>query len=265
MGDFAGRTALITGAASGIGAAVARRLDAGGIAELVLVDIDAAGLDALDLGCAVRRHAGDVGDPALWDAIEAGLTRLDHAVINAGVANGAPLAAFDWAEWRRIMSVNLDGAFLGLRTALRAMTRPAKTDPGETGPGEMGSGRSVVLTSSVVGVKATANTGAYGASKAAVCHLARIAAAEHLADGIRVNAIAPGRVDTPIWTKTDQFRALEAELGREAALRTLGQAVGGDHAFASAEELAGQIVFLLSDHAANVTGQVLVSDGGYSL
>ncbi|MCW1427915.1 SDR family NAD(P)-dependent oxidoreductase [Novosphingobium sp. JCM 18896] len=251
MSDFAGRTALITGAASGIGAEIARWLDARGIGSLVLVDIDAAGLAALELGCQVVRHAGDVSDPALWETIEAGLDRLDHAVINAGVANGAPLAEFDWTEWRRIMSINLDGAFLGLRTALRAM--------------KASQGKSLVLTSSVVGVKATANTGAYGASKAAVCQLAKIAAAEDLADGIRVNAIAPGRVDTPIWTKTDHFRQLEAELGREAALRTLGKQTGGDHAFTTAAEIAGQIGFLLSDAAANVTGQVLVSDGGYSL
>ena len=249
--DFAGRTALITGAASGIGADVARWLDARGIAELVLVDIDTAGLGALELGCQVRCHVGDVGDPALWDGIEASMTRLDHALINAGVANGAPLADFDFVEWRRIMSVNLDGAFLGLRASLRAMKRSG--------------GKSVVLTSSVVGVKPVANTGAYGASKAAVAHLAKIAAAEHLADGIRVNAVAPGRVDTPIWTKTDQFRRLEAERGREGALRALGEQVGGDHAFATAEQLAGQIGFLLSDDAANITGQVLVSDGGYSL
>ncbi len=252
LAEFSGRTALITGAASGIGAEVARWLDARGIAELVLVDIDAAGLDALDLRCTVRRHVGDVGDPALWETIEAGLTRLDHAVINAGVANGAPLASFDFAEWRRIMAVNLDGAFLALRCALRAMTASA-------------AGKSVVLTSSVVGVKATANTGAYGASKAAVVQLAQIAAAEHLADGIRVNAIAPGRVDTPIWTKTDHFRQLEAEHGRAGALRQLGQDVGGDHAFATAPLLAAQIGFLLSDAAANITGTVLVSDGGYSL
>lgn len=251
MAEFAGRIALITGAASGIGAAVARWLDARGIAELVLVDIDAAGLDVLELSCEVRRYVGDVGDPALWEDVEGRLTGLDHALINAGVANGAPLADFDFAEWRRIMSINLDGAFLGLRTALRAMKKSG--------------GKSVVLTSSVVGEKATAQTGAYGVSKAGVGHLARIAAAEHLADGIRVNAIAPGRVDTPIWTKTDQFRELEAKLGREGALRTLGEQVGGDHAFTTAEEIAAQIGFLLSDAAANITGQVLVSDGGYSL
>lgn len=251
MAEFAGRIALITGAASGIGAAVARWLDARGIADLVLVDTDAAGLDVLELSCEVRRYVGDVGNPALWEDVEGRLTGLDHALINAGVANGAPLADFDFAEWRRIMSINLDGAFLGLRTALRAMKKSG--------------GKSVVLTSSVVGEKATAQTGAYGVSKAGVGHLARIAAAEHLADGIRVNAIAPGRVDTPIWTKTDQFRELEAKLGREGALRTLGEQVGGDHAFTTAEEIAAQIGFLLSDAAANITGQVLVSDGGYSL
>lgn len=250
--DFSGRSALITGAASGIGAATARWLDAQGIAELLLVDIDAAGLNGLNLSCEVRHHVGDVGDPGLWDTIEASLARLDHALINAGVANGGPLAELDFAEWRRIMSVNLDGAFLGLRTALRAMKQSG--------------GGSIVLTSSVVGVKPTAMSGAYAASKAGVVHLAKIAAAEHLVDRIRVNAIAPGRVDTPIWTKTASFRQLAADLGsREAALKAVGEQVGGGHAFTTAEEIAGQIGFLLSDASANITGTVLVSDGGYSL
>lgn len=250
--DFAGRTALVTGAASGIGKAVAGWLDRHGIAEVVAVDIDEAGLDALDLTCQLRRIAGDVADPCLWERVEGELDRLDHAHINAGVANGGALADLDFAEWRRIMAINLDGAFLGLRTALRVMKR-------------QGSGRSIVLTSSIVGVKPTAMTGAYGASKAAVAHLARIAAAEHFKDGIRINAVAPGRVDTPIWTTTDQFKALEARLGRDGALRALGKQAGGDHAFADADELAGQIGFLLSDAAATITGTVLVSDGGYSL
>jgi NAD(P)-dependent dehydrogenase (short-subunit alcohol dehydrogenase family) len=247
--DFAGRTALITGAASGIGAACAKWLDARGIAELVLVDIDSAGLDALDLSCQLRRHVGDVADPALWEEVEQRLDRLDHALINAGVANGGPLVDLDFAEWRRIMAVNLDGAFLGLRTALRAMQRSG--------------GRSVVLTSSVAGLKPTPMTAAYGSSKAAIAHLAQIAAAEHLKDNIRVNAVAPGRVDTPIWTKTDEFKRLEAELGRDEALKVAGGKVGGDHAFATAEQMAGQIGFLLSDAAENITGTVLVSDGGY--
>ncbi|MDR2858443.1 MAG: SDR family oxidoreductase [Novosphingobium sp.] len=253
MADFSGRTALITGAASGIGTAVARRLDAQGIGELVLVDIDAAGLEALELSCRVRCHAGDVADPALWDRIEAGLPRLDHALINAGIADGGPITETGFAEWRRILSVNLDGAFLALRTALRVMQRSG--------------GRSVVLTSSAAGVKPVAFSGTYGTSKAGIIHLARVAAAEHLKDGIRVNAIAPGRVDTPIWTKTDHFRQLEASLGsREAALEELGrQATGDAHGFISAATLAAQIGFLLSDAAANITGTVLASDGGYTL
>lgn len=250
--DFTGRTALITGAASGIGKACAEWLDAHGIGEIIAIDLDAAGLDALDLTCQLRRIRGDVSDPALWERVEADLDRLDHAHVNAGVANGGALADLDFAEWRRIMTVNLDGVFLGLRAALRIMRKHT-------------TGKSIVLTSSVVGVKPTAMTGAYGASKAAVAHLAQIAAAEHLQDGIRINAVAPGRVDTPIWTKTDQFRHLAAEHGHEEALRIAGGQVGGDHAFAAAGELAGQIGFLLSDAAANITGTVLVSDGGYSL
>jgi NAD(P)-dependent dehydrogenase (short-subunit alcohol dehydrogenase family) len=249
---FTGRTALVTGAASGIGAACAQWLARRGVAELVLVDRDEEGMAALELDCRVRRFAGDVADPALWERVEDGLDRLDHALINAGVANGGAIAGLDFAEWRRIMAINLDGAFLSLQTVLRAMKRCG--------------GRSVVLTSSVVGVKPVAQTGAYGVSKAGVVHLAKIAAAEHLADGIRVNAIAPGRVDTPIWTRTDHFEQMVRQLGsREAALEALGaEATGDAHGFASAETIAGQIGFLLSDAAANITGTVLVSDGGYS-
>lgn len=251
--EFHGRSALITGAASGIGAACARWLDARGIGALLLVDIDEAGMAALELSCPARRFVGDVADPALWERIEGETARLDHALINAGIADGCPIVDLRFDEWRRILSVNLDGAFLALRSALRLMK----------GKG----GHSVVLTSSAAGLKTVPFTGAYGTSKAAIGHLARVAAAEHFADGIRVNAIAPGRVDTPIWTRTDHFRQLEATLGsREAALEALGQEATGDaHGFASADTIAGQIGFLLSDAAANITGTVLASDGGYSL
>jgi NAD(P)-dependent dehydrogenase (short-subunit alcohol dehydrogenase family) len=252
--SFPGRTALITGAASGIGAAVARWLDGAGIAELVLVDVDRAGMESLGLACRVRLYQGDVADPLLWDLIEAELPRLDHALINAGVANGGPLVELDHDEWRRILSINLDGAFLSLRTALRVMKR---SDQGK---------KSAVLTSSAVGVKPVAGTAAYGSSKAAVAHLARIAAAEHLADGIRINGVAPGRVETPIWTKTDHFKAMEAKLGsRAAALEATGNATGVEAQFTTADVLARQIGWLLSDEADNITGTVLVSDGGYTL
>ncbi|MCB2060416.1 MAG: SDR family oxidoreductase [Novosphingobium sp.] len=251
--DFTGRTALITGAASGIGAACAQWLDRHGIAELVLVDLDERGLQKLELSCQAQRIAGDVADPSLWDAIEGQLSRLDHAHINAGIANGCALVDQDFDDWKRMLAINLDGMFLGLRTALRIMKKH-------------GDGKSIVLTSSVAGIKPLPATAAYGSSKAAVAHLARIAAAEHAADGIRVNAVAPGRVDTPIWTKTAQFRQLEQELGsREAALAALAEEAAPLGRVATADEMAGQIGFLLSDEAWNITGTVLVSDGGYSL
>lgn len=250
--EFAGRTALVTGAASGIGAATARWLADRGIGELVLVDIDAAGLERFEAACPLRRHVGDVADPLLWDRIEADLGKVDHALINAGIANGCPLVDQDFAEWKRMLAINLDGAFLGLRAVLRVMKRSG--------------GKSIVLTSSVAGIKPLPATAAYGSSKAAIAHLARIAAAEHAGDGIRINAVAPGRVDTPIWTKTAQFQQLERELGsREAALATLAEESTPLGRFATAEEIAGQIGFLLSDAAWNITGTVLVSDGGYSL
>ena len=250
--SFGGRTALITGAASGIGAATAQWLAAQGIAELVLVDLDAAGMEALKLSCMVRPFVGDVADPALWERIEAELPRLDHAHINAGVANGGPLIELDFSEWRRILSINLDGAFLGLRTALRLIKRQGKG--------------SVVLTSSAVGLKPVALTAAYGSSKAAVAHLARIAAAESLADGIRVNAVAPGMVQTPIWTKTEKFRQLIEQLGsEEAAAQAISEQTRTTGSFTSADVLARQIGWLLSDEAENITGIVLSSDGGYTL
>jgi NAD(P)-dependent dehydrogenase (short-subunit alcohol dehydrogenase family) len=250
--NFSERTALITGAASGIGAACARWLDRHGIAKLVVVDLDEPGLDALKLSCDVQRIAGDVSDPALWSAIEGQLVRLDHAVINAGIANGCALIDQDFGEWRRMHAVNLDGAFLALRAALRVMKHH--------------SGNSIVLTSSMAGIKPMAGTAAYGSSKAAIAHLARIAAAEHAKDHIRINAIAPGMVDTPIWTKTAHFQQLVVNLGsHEAALQTLRERSTGLGRFPSADEMAGQIGFLLSDEAWNITGTVLVSDGGDSL
>lgn len=253
--SFAGKTALVTGAASGIGLATARWLDEQRIARLVLIDRDAQGLREVSFAAEVDRMAGDVTDENLWDRLEAQEKHLDHAVLNAGVADGCPLVDLAHDEWRRILSVNLDGMFLSLRSALRLMTR---------GPETMG--RSAVLTSSVAGIKPLAMTAAYGASKAAVAHLARIAAAEHAKDGIRVNAVAPGRVDTPIWTKNEGFRQMERDLGsREAALAALAAETTPLGRFASADEMAGQIGFLLSDAAWNVTGTVLVSDGGYSL
>lgn len=248
--DFAGRSALVTGAASGIGAACAKALAARGAKRLVLVDVDAAGLDALDLGgCAVERITGSVADEGLWQAIAGSLAGLDHAVVNAGIGAGGAISEISLAEWRRVMDVNLDGAFLTLATALRAME------------GKRGS---VVVVSSVTGVKPVPGIGPYGVAKAAVAHMARIAAAENAQKGIRVNAIAPGGVDTAIWDEGEDFRASVAKIGRAATLEKMAKTTPLGR-FAASEEMADSILYLLSDAAANITGHVMVSDGGFAL
>ncbi len=246
---FAGKTALVTGAASGIGRATARRLAAEGAARLVLVDLDAATLARVELPCAVIAIPGDVADETFWALAGPVLGALDLAVVNAGVAGAAPIAELSFDEWRRILRVNLDGAFLTLRAAMRAMR---------------GRGGAIVATASAAGLKAEAGTAAYGAGKAALIHLVKVAAKEGAASKIRVNAIAPAGVDTPVWDSVPAIAARVAEVGRDAALAELA-ATTPLARFASAEEVAGQIAFLLSDAAATITGACLVSDGGYTL
>lgn len=250
--EFTGKTALVTGAASGIGAATARWLDAQGIGELVLIDLDRPALATLGLTCRINALGADVADPSLWKLLERNLPLIDYAVLNAGIASNGEIVDLDIASWRKTMAVNLDGMFLGLRTALRAMK---KAEHG-----------SIVLTASISGIKANAGTAAYSASKAAVIQLAKVAALEAVKFGVRVNAIAPGGVDTGIWDRADWFAPLVEQHGsRAAALAAIANEATPIGRFASADEVAAQIGFLLSDAAATITGTCLISDGGVSL
>lgn len=251
MTDFCGASILITGAASGIGAATATLLAERGAKKLVLIDRDEVKMRdfGFTLPCERQVIIGDVTDPALWG--QADLTGITHAVVNAGVGAGAPIADLAFEEWRRVMAVNLDAAFLTLQAAMRAMR---------------GNGGAIVLTASAAGIKAEPGIAAYGASKAAIIHLARIAAKEGAPLRIRVNSIAPGGVETPIWTTLPLFTQMAEDLGSEAAAFEQFGAVATPLArFAKAEEIAEQIAFLLSERAAFMTGACLVSDGGYTL
>jgi 2-keto-3-deoxy-L-fuconate dehydrogenase len=244
MTDVFNATILITGAASGIGAAAARSLAERG-AELILADRDGSALES------ARTIVGDVADPALWAAAD--LSGLTHAVINAGVASDGPIVEIDFAEWRRVMTVNLDGAFLTLQAAMRAIRAT-------------GRGGAIVLTASAAGLKAEPGTAAYAASKAALIHLGRVAAREGALDGIRVNAIAPGGVETRIWAGAPFFQDMVARLGSEhAAYEAIAKAATPLGRFAAPDEIAAQIAFLLSEDARFMTGACLVADGGYSL
>lgn len=248
--DFSGKTALVTGAASGIGAATAKWLDARGIAKLILVDMDRPGLDGLEFGCEVVRVSGDVSDSALWSIGLRDMGAIDCAVLNAGIAPGGnPIVESDLTEWKKCMAVNVDGVFLGLRRAMKAMAE---------------AGGSIVVMSSVSGTKPYPGTAAYATSKAAVVQLMRVAAAEGASQGIRVNAVAPGPVDTPIWDKADITGALHSEDARSGMMAALASGTLLKRV-PQTDEIAATIGYLLSDLAANITGTVLLSDGGASL
>mgnify|MGYP001799927262 CR=1 FL=1 len=249
--DFEGRIALVTGAASGIGAACAKALAARGAAKLFLNDVNADGIEALDLDCEVVPVIGSVADEAMWDALQPQLTGLDHAVANAGIGGFGAVADLDFAEWRKVMDINLDGAFLTLRAALRAIKANGKAGGG-----------SAVITGSSTGVKPVPMIGPYGPAKAAVAHMARIAAMENAANNIRVNAIAPGGVDTAIWEDGEDFQRSVGAVGRDKTIARMAKTTPLQR-FATSEEIADTILYLLNDP--NITGHVLVTDGGFTL
>ena len=259
--QFEGRTALVTGAASGIGAATAVRLAEDGVAGLALLDRNPEGLAEVSgrvsaLGVNVLTLAHDVGDDQAWAASEAAIRRsfgrLDLAVANAGTGAHGELAELSFKDWRKVMSVNLDGVFLTVSAAMRLI-------------GEGGRGGAMVVNASVMAAKVEAGSGAYAVSKAGAAQLAKAAAKEGLAAKIRVNAILPGGVETAIWREMPMFNDIVAKTGSEAAAFKVMGASSPIGRFATADEIAGMIAFLLSDACAVVTGSSLLCDGGYLL
>ncbi|MDP3405547.1 MAG: SDR family oxidoreductase [Brevundimonas sp.] len=249
---------LITGAASGIGAATARALADKGAKALVLVDQNEAALDALDRtlrrpGLELLRHCHDVTAEGPWSDLEDAVRQrwggLDSAVVNAGVSGNGLITDLSFEDWRRILSVNLDGAFLSLRAAMRLLR----------------DGGAAVVVSSASATRAEPGIAAYGASKAGLVQLARVAAKEGAPRGVRVNSILPGGVETPMWSDMAFFRDIVTSTGSEQA--AFDQMASGTPLarFAKAEEIAGQIAFLLSPAARSITGAALTVDGGYTL
>ncbi|MGW1608243.1 SDR family NAD(P)-dependent oxidoreductase [Streptomyces sp. NPDC002285] len=255
-GGFTGRVALVTGAGSGIGAAVARGLDARGAEAVVLADIDGAAAASVANGLAAGRAVTlDVTDAGQVDRAFEELVRthgrLDVLVHAAGVDDptvkqwladavlaGRPpdvTARLDGEAWRRVMRVNLDGTFHVLRAALRAM-RPN------------GSGAVVTFGSSAA-FDALTGYPHYAASKAGVHVLSQSVAKEAIAFGVRVNTVAPGPTETGMAAHTP------------AVLRE-GFAGPRVRPYAAPEEIADVALFLASDTAANLVGAVLLANGG---
>ena len=240
-GRLGGRVALVTGGASGIGLASARRFVAEG-ARVVVGDIDDAALAAVadELGDAVATVRCDVtAEDDIAGLAETALDRfggLDIALANAGTASLGPVTDMDLAEWTRVLDVNLTGPMLTIKHAGRRMAR----------------GGSIIVTASLNAVQAGNGMGAYCTSKAGVAMLAQVAAIELGPAGIRVNAIGPGLVATTLTQGAFAIPGVVAEYEENTLL--------GRHA--QPEEVANLIAFLASDEAGFITGALHLVDGG---
>lgn len=239
------KVALVTGAARGIGLATAKRFLADNW-RVALLDIDAVTLAQamaeLDAPQATLSLTCDVADPvavmAAFDATAERFGRLDALVNNAGTAVFKPLLETTYDEWQRVLAVNLTGPFLSTQVAA-----PLMAD---------GGGGAIVNITSISGLRASTLRVAYGTSKAALAHLTKQQAAELASLGIRVNAVAPGPVDTAM-AKAVHSPEIRADYHDAIPLNRYGLE----------EELAEAIFFLCSEKASYITGQVLAVDGGF--
>lgn len=239
------RVAVVTGAARGIGLAIARWFLAHG-QRVALLDIDAPTLeraageltppgDVLAIHCDVRSPR-QVQDAVAKVAGAYG--RIDSLVNNAGIADFKPIGDTTFDEWRNVLATNLDGPFLCTQACVPVMRRSG--------------GGSVVNIASISGLRASTLRVAYGTSKAALIHLSKQQAVELGTAGIRVNAVAPGPVDTEM-AKLVHTPEIRADYHDAIPLNRYGLV----------EEIAEVVGFLCSDQASYVNGQVLAADGGF--
>ena len=246
--DFAGKVALVTGAGSGIGAAIARQLALGG-AKVILGDIDlnhaedvageirAAGGAATGAQVNVA-NAGEV--EALVELARRSYGGLHLAVNNAGIGGpAAPLAEYPLNDWQHVLDVNLNGVFYGMRAEIPAILAAG--------------GGAIVNMASILGTLGFARSSAYVTAKHGMVGLTKTAALEYAKQGIRINSVGPGFIDTPLLSGNLDTAALDYITG----LHPIGR-------LGKAEEVAALTCFLLSEAASFITGSYHLVDGGYS-
>src|SRR4051812_20983119 len=242
-----GRTAIITGAGSGIGR-VSAKLFAEEGARLALVDRDSAGLqETLNLVGDATMHIGDVGDAGFAETVVGDvvtrLGRLDILMTAAGFSCGGTVLTTDPADWEAVFRTNVGGTWLWARAAVPEMQR-------------QGSG-SIITLASQLAIAGGKGNSAYIAAKGAIISLTRTMALDFAPDGIRINAIAPGAIDTPM---------LRRSFARHADPEPVRAASKARHAmkrFGQAEEVAETALHLASDASSFTTGTVMVVDGGW--
>ncbi|MBJ3777343.1 SDR family oxidoreductase [Acuticoccus mangrovi] len=250
MGDLDGKAAIVTGAGSGIGRATAVLLAREG-AQVAVVDKNEASANAVaaEIGAAAAAFTADVGRSdevrAMVEGAEARFGRLDILINNAGYGFRGNVVSIEEDAWDALMAVNLKGVFLCSKYAIPAMERVG--------------GGVIVNTTSYTATSAIADRAAYVASKGGVSALTRAMALDHVKQNIRVNAVAPGTIDSPYFAKI--FAAapdpdgLRAQFDARAAMDRMGQP----------EEIAEAILFLASGRSSFATGSVLTVDGGSSI
>ena len=240
-----GKVALVTGAGSGIGEAIAHQFADQG-ATVVVVDINdvPAKQVATDIGPAAHAEVADVSDAesmkSLIDRVVTEHGRLDIAVNNAGIGGAsAPLAEYPLDSWKQVMAVNLDGVFYSMRYEIPAMLKNG--------------GGSIVNIGSILSSVGFEQSGAYVAAKHGVMGLTKTAAIEYSKDGVRVNTVGPGFIETPLLKKPEAAEIVKGV----TAMHPIGR-------LGQPEEVANLVTFLASDEASFVTGGYYTVDGAFT-
>ncbi|MFV0679869.1 SDR family NAD(P)-dependent oxidoreductase [Ottowia sp.] len=249
MTQLKGKTALVTGAAQGMGLAFAQALAEAG-ARVVLTDVQDAAVKTAaaqlkERGLATEGHALDVSDAAAWARVVKAVGTVNVLVNNAGVALPGSIEDCTPEDWTKTLTINATGPFLGCQAVI----------PGMKAAG----GGSIINIASIFGLVGEAWAVAYCASKGAITQLTKSAAVQLAADGIRVNSVHPGFVATPMVAQA--MASMPAEAAEAYGARTVGLVPMGR--MAESDDLVGAVLFLAGDASRFMTGAQMVVDGGF--